>query len=234
MKNLTNIFLVRHGESEANVNRTLGQTKPDHAIELTDRGSAQARAAGQFLHRTYSDMHRETIPHCRPRVRMWASPYLRTRQTADYVQRSMKPAELPLLKFDQKEHINLVEQQFGLFDGIPDADLPIRYPAEHAHYKLAEDHQGRFWARMPCGESRFDVAMRVHQFFDTLQRDVRDNSIYDLIVVAHGVTIRAIMMQAFNLPYEWFENEPNPGNGSIRHIHRGEDMGYIFNPENVS
>lgn len=37
-------------------------------------------------------------------------------------------------------------------------------------------------------------------------------------------------MMWFNLPYEWFEAEPNPKNCSIRHISGGKDKGYVFTP----
>jgi hypothetical protein len=31
------------------------------------------------------------------------------------------------------------------------------YPVESRHFKKLVDHHGRFWARPPLGESRFDV-----------------------------------------------------------------------------
>jgi hypothetical protein len=31
------------------------------------------------------------------------------------------------------------------------------YPVESTHFKKLVDHHGRFWARPPLGESRFDV-----------------------------------------------------------------------------
>ena len=43
------IFLVRHGESESNVEWEVNRKKADHAISLTEEGKGQARAAGEFL-----------------------------------------------------------------------------------------------------------------------------------------------------------------------------------------
>ena len=40
------IILIRHGESEANVNCRLFASMPDYIIELTERGRRQAREAG--------------------------------------------------------------------------------------------------------------------------------------------------------------------------------------------
>ncbi len=43
------IFLIRHGESEANVDVSVHETKPDHQMDLTDLGVSQAEAAGSKL-----------------------------------------------------------------------------------------------------------------------------------------------------------------------------------------
>ncbi len=43
------IVLVRHGESEGNVDDTVYEREPDHALRLTATGYAQAEAAGAEL-----------------------------------------------------------------------------------------------------------------------------------------------------------------------------------------
>jgi len=171
------------------------------------------------------------------RTRFWVSPYARTRQTADEVIRGINAAsehagsehESKFL-FDRKEHINLVEQQFGLFDGIPEDELPTRFPLETAHYNKQLEFEGRFWARMPLGESRFDVAVRVHQAFGTFHRDYEKKGINQVVIVSHGVTIRAIVMQWLHRSFEWFEQERNPKNASIHMLHGQTDHGCVFCP----
>ena len=55
------------------------------------------------------------------------------------------------------------------FDGWDDDELKkVYHHQEQAHYQECEDFEGRFWARMPLWESRFDVAVRVHQIFRNL------------------------------------------------------------------
>ena len=122
----------------------------------------------------------------------------------------------------------LCEQQFGLFDGIPKAELMSRYPDEYDHYEKQKAFGGRFWARMPLGESRFDVSVRIHQAFGTFQRDAQGQGIQDLIVICHGVTLRAFVMMWCHRSPEWFEAEPNPNNCAIRLLDCGDDKGYIF------
>ena len=49
-----------------------------------------------------------------------------------------------------------------------------------------------------------------------------------VIVVCHGVTLRAFIMSWLRLTPEWFEAEQNPGNCSIRLLSENEDHGYIY------
>lgn len=41
------IFLVRHGESQGNINKKLYRTVPDWKIELTEKGKEQALKAAK-------------------------------------------------------------------------------------------------------------------------------------------------------------------------------------------
>jgi len=213
------ILLVRHGESLGNVDPTIHATTADHAVPLSDSGREQAREAGRRIVQHFEANRDGELRH----VRLWVSPYLRTRQTADALQETAGH-----LVTDRKEHILLCEQQFGLFDGIPDDELPVRYPQEFAYYDMQCKFGGKFWARMPQGESRFDVAKRIHQAFGTFHRDAEFHGIHDIIVICHGVTLRAFVMMWCHLSPEWFEGEKNPYNCAVRLIDSGVDKGYLF------
>ena len=73
------IFLVRHGESITNVDPSIYASMPDHAIPLSDDGITQSIEAGRFLDDYLGALPRDGAHFA---VRMWASPYRRTRQTA--------------------------------------------------------------------------------------------------------------------------------------------------------
>ena len=221
------LLLVRHGFSKGNEDVKTHHSLPDHIIPLTDKGFEQAHGAAgkiqQYLQEKYENVSAAQPHH---KIRMWTSPYLRARQTADVIQQQALWKDGSSVVMDRKEDVSLCEQQFGLFDGWSDAELKEKFPNEHAHYTKCEKFEGRFWARMPLGESRFDVSLRVHQAFGSWQRDVKDG-VKTIIVVSHGVTIRAIVMRWLHLPFEWFEKEPNPKNCSVRVINCGEDLGYL-------
>lgn len=90
------IFLVRHGMSRSNVDWSENRRVADHAIELTQEGKQQAEGAGKALAKYFEDrLTKFELDHLTgpvwaiiPRIRIWNSPYLRTRQTRDHLMRT--------------------------------------------------------------------------------------------------------------------------------------------------
>ncbi len=131
------LFLIRHGLSEANLDKSLNARVADHAVPLAQEGHGQAAAAGRAL-AAYLEAHRHPdgpIPqdmpagmdyHVRPRrARMFVSPYRRTRETANGLTQGLGSA----VTFDRREATELRELSFGLFDGIEDDEIPQHYRA---------------------------------------------------------------------------------------------------------
>jgi 2,3-bisphosphoglycerate-dependent phosphoglycerate mutase len=216
------ILLVRHGQSRANVDNSENVRVADHAIELSDDGHEQARTCGAFL-RGWFEQNLRGPDRSRAKIRLWHSPYTRTRQTADHLQAACSEWLL-----DRKEHLLLAEQQFGIFDGLSDDERADKYPDFHAYYEKCKRFEGKLWPKMPLGESRFDVAQRVHQSFGSFKRDEDRHGIDTIVVVGHGTVNRAFVMMWLHLPYEWMHREPNPLNCSVRLIEQGVDRGYVF------
>lgn len=242
------IFLVRHGLSEANMDKRVNARKPDHAIELSSEGHEQALKSGVLLAEAikagWSD-HREitnsqTVRQDR-RLRLLVSPYLRTRQTADGLEDGLRNAGMV---FDRREVQELREISFGLYDGLTDEELAEQMPREHAHYAKHVAFEGEYFAPMPMGESRIQVGDRVKSVFGTILRDATPRPdvdgvsyhegmpltrgpITDFVVVSHGVTIRQFIQRWMHHPWEWAEAEANPGNCAIRLIEGASGQGYV-------
>lgn len=217
------LFLVRHGLSESNLDLKVNRRMPDHAINLAPEGLRQAAAAGKKLaeyHARQRDLLLKAFPDREDqiaKIRLMVSPYARTRQTAAGITAGL---DAEGLIYDVKEANSLREQSFGIFDGIPDSELPVLFPNEHAHYQKHTEFEGEFFAPMPLGESRVMVADRVRNCFGTILRDFNgDDPVTSMIVVSHGVTIRCFRMEWKHHPWEWCEKEPNPDNCSITRIH---------------
>lgn len=212
------IFLIRHGESLGNIDETAYARLGDHNVPLTALGHAQALAAGQFINGYYASR-----PELAGRkVRVWYSPFARTCQTQEGVVQGMGPD----LVRDMREDYLLIEQNFGIFSHITDpAERATLYPREHAMYEMNRAAQGKFYAVPPLGESRLQVTMRTRLFKETLMRDLA-KGIADVVIVAHGVTVRSFEMDFLHLGVKWFEDSPNPGNGDITLIESRPEGGY--------
>lgn len=241
------ILLVRHGESQGNVDQSINTIIPDHEIALSSRGKDQAIHVGEiikgFYEKTYGDLLKEKLINDgpkdaaqlfeaalkmmagkgKPKIRLWQSPYRRTRETAEIIEKSLNGILL-----DKRENVLLCEQQFGLFDGIEDELQKEKFPEEFNCFQHTQKHNGKFWARYPMGESAFDTACRLHQAFGTFHRDSENHGINDIIVVCHGTVLRLFTMMWLHKSPEWYQKEKSPGNCAIRLLDNNEDRGYIY------
>lgn len=212
------IFLIRHGESEASAGENYIKRLPDHLVPLTARGREQSHKSGEWL-ADYCRKNKIDLSH----ARIWRSPYLRTRQTSEEFNRSLGIKDI-------REDITLVEQQFGLFDSLPEDEWKKKYPIEYEEYLRQTQNQGKFYARLPLGESPFDVAIRIHQFMGTIYRDYEREGVDTLFVFTHGTALRTFLLRWFHYSPEWYQAERNPACCRIREIDGARDLGYI-NPD---
>ena len=209
------IFLVRHGESIANNGSNYVKRIPDHLVTLSEVGIRQAHDGGIWLANYCKEKD-----ICLDKARIWRSPYCRTRQTSEEFNASLNI-------YDIREDITLIEQQFGLFDSVPKSEWGNLYPREYAEYLRQSQNYGKFYARLPLGESPFDVAIRIHQFIGTIHRDYEKHGIDTLFIFTHGTTLRTFLLRYFHYSPEWFHEEKNPKNCWIREIDHHKDCGYI-------
>lgn len=214
------IFLIRHGESMQNTKENYKIGLPDHRVYLTDQGKKEASLAGEFL-LSYINSNNIDLSNSV----MWVSPYTRTRETASIINE-----KIGIIKV--KEDITLIEQQYGLFSDKDIEKIKLMYPEQFAFYDNYYQHDGKFYAKLPQGESPFDVALRTKQFINTIYRDSEDV----LFVVSHGTTIKTIVMNFFHYSPEWYSCEPTPVNCSIRLIETDDKIStekYIYNAPKI-
>jgi broad specificity phosphatase PhoE len=175
------IILIRHGQSARNVMKDEAELEGGREIwaegvrdqdsPLTDVGVSQAIAVGVHLAKTEPAL--QTI---------FASPYLRTRQTAEQIVHGFGDRDLSAngtLKLVTEERIR--EMEFGIVEGLTSNGFKVKYPEEFARREIV----GKYWFRPLGVESRPDVALRIHSFLGTLTRDYQKT----VAVVAHSVVI---------------------------------------------
>jgi broad specificity phosphatase PhoE len=188
------IVLIRHAECLGNVDQLAYCHTPDHALPLTERGTADAGAAGPAV--------REQLG-AGP-VACYVSPYLRTRQT------------LELLAVDDLiERVvhepRLREQDWG----------NLQDPVGQEQAKRERDVFGHFFYRFERGESGADVDDRVAAFVAELEHRVLTEDAHPrtALLVTHGLTMRLLARRMFSWSVELFESLVNPAPCELRTLH---------------
>lgn len=201
------IILVRHGESQGNLDMSAYTTTPDYRIPLTALGAEQARAAGQRIRDVVAGSGNW-------KVYFYVSPYARTRATLREIGRAFPRDRV----IGAREECRVREQDFGNFQ------------VEERMRAVKETRQrfGRFFFRFPEGESAADVFDRVASFLESLWRDIdmgrldQDPSCEtNLVIVSHGLTSRVFLMKWFKWTVAQFERLNNFDNCEFRVMQLG-------------
>ena len=196
------IILIRHGNSEGNADRERYATTPDHALNLTTEGEQQALQAGQEIKQLIGE---ET-------VRVYLSPYTRTRQTYQQISQSIAPNVDRVL-----EDPRLREQDWG----------HLRPTDQNEEISQQRDNFSTFYYRIPDGESGADVYDRISTFLETVHRDFEEPDYPpNALIVTHGFAMRLFLMRWFHWSVEEFENLRNPRNCEIVVIELQPDNHY--------
>ncbi len=189
------IFLVRHGESEGNVDKEIYKVKPDYALLLTELGKRQAQETGIKLKKLIGE----------EKIAAYWSPFYRSRQTTDIILRQLAPEQYS--KKFMREESTLREQEWS---------GAIREDGTMSEVKLERDIHGHFLYRFSRGESCADLHTRLSDFNHTLHRDFKkDNFPSNCLISSHGMTLRVFCMRWFHTSFEEFELWANPRNGEI-------------------
>ena len=185
------IILIRHGESQGNIDINQYITVPDYALNLTAKGIEQSKRAG--------DKIKEIIGS--ESIHVYLSPYVRTRQTFQQLKTRIETNILKVV-----EDPRLREQDWGHF----------RHPEANEEIVRARDSFGTFYYRISDGESGADVYDRVSTFLETLHRDFNKSRYpQNTLIVTHGLTLRLFLMRWFHWTVEEFENLRNPLNCQV-------------------
>ena len=183
------LYVIRHGESEANVIINAGEqgdnslytqdnvTVPDRSWRLTATGRKQADCIGRWLVAQQQLFDRYLV-----------SPYVRTRETA---------ATMALPKAKWEEARVLRERSWGEINTITQDDFRTNY-ARNWMFKRTDP---LYW-RPPAGESIADVSEnRVHNLLTSLNRRAEAESV---VAVTHGDFMLALMLTLEDLSDEEF------------------------------
>ncbi|MDO8408244.1 MAG: class I tRNA ligase family protein [bacterium] len=152
-------FMMRHGEAEGNV-KGFFDSDGNTTNGLTEKGRAQSRAGGISL-------------VGKGVTKVYVSPLLRTRQTAEIVAQALGISKDAIL-YDER----IRELGFGEFDGKTALEEFLAYRASHG-----------FADPIPGGESYLDAKRRFGSFIYELEREFTGEAI---LIVSHGIAIESL------------------------------------------
>ena len=163
------LVLVRHGQSEWNLKNLFTGWRD---VELTEKGIAEARAAGQKLKAKGITFDAA-----------YTSDLKRAQNTLTLIQEEMGLTHIPVIK-----NLALNERDYGDLSGLNKDDARKKWGEEQVH----------IWRRSydiapPAGESLKDTLARTLPYYVTeiLPRVLRGERI---LVAAHGNSLRALIM----------------------------------------
>ena len=198
------LILIRHGESQGNVDKGCYQHIPDNLIQLTARGREQAREVGLQLKQLIGDES----------VLFYVSPFLRSQQTFHIISEHFRPSQ-----YRVREDPRIREQEWG----------NSQHPAAMAAVLAERERVGRFFYRFQDGESGADVFDRVSSFMESMFREMgQDAPVQNMVLVSHGLFMRLFLTRFYRWSVERFTHLANPINcellragarGQVRRLH---------------
>lgn len=200
-------------------NQTAYARLGDPNISLHEDGWKQALNAGAFLKKYYA----ENPPHFVDGPSIWASSFLRTRETLGGIFYGAAGALDHCSPIHESP--DLVEQDFGLKAFLTREEFERERGLEN-HFSRTRRKQYKFYSRLPHGESPFDIYLRMGDVISSMQRDCGRQGKDDVLIVAHGVSTRAFAMRFLHLPDRAWEHFGNPENCDIMAIELQPDGSY--------
>jgi probable phosphoglycerate mutase len=206
---LTELWLVRHGESIANVAATRAEREGldvipidirDADVPLSEVGREQAAALADWMAREGQDIDAFHV-----------SPYARATETLGIVLGG-RPDGVAVV--DER----LRDRELGILDLLTRAGVARRHPQEAERRR----HLGKYYHRPPGGESWADVALRLRSFLGDLA--VTDHR--SVLIVAHDAVV--MLFLSLLLPLEEpelleFAASHTVLNASLTHLVRTAD-----------
>lgn len=188
------IFLVRHGQSAANLANVIARR--DEPTPLTEKGKEQSRKTGNILNNS-----------CKKISAFYSSPAQRAKETAETIRQVMKN-DLPI-----KEIPDLIEKSFGDLEGRSNKEYNT-YKEEEKLARANLDFEGKmnfkFNGRLGSLESLAEVKLRATT---ALTEIAKIHLGQEVIATAHNALMKTLLVsdayynKASELDYRIFEIE---------------------------
>ena len=162
---LSKVLFIRHGQTDYNAERRLQGALP---VPLNTCGIQQSRALARYLRTLKIDA-------------LYTSPRQRAKETALIVADEL---QLPAIEDER-----LAEIAFGVFEGYTFAEIAGRFPDAYAKWQ-----SGYRPYRVPNGESRVDVQMRMRSAWDGITAAAEWDTV---AIVGHSSALMILLASMF-------------------------------------
>ncbi len=156
------IYLIRHGQTDWNIQ---GRIQGSHDIPLNETGLMQAKLLAEGM---------ET----RPVKKIFSSTLKRGMATAEALAGRQGVEIIPMPQ--------LVEVEFGVWEGLTWKEIEESYPGEYRHWVMDPSH-----ASPPGGESQKEISQRCKTAVNEIIRQTGGRE--DIAVVSHGATLACLV-----------------------------------------
>ncbi|AJQ93665.1 histidine phosphatase family protein [Gynuella sunshinyii] len=199
---LSNVYLIRHGETEWNRE---GRIQGHSESTLSNQGIIQTRKAAVQL---------KNIPF----DHIYCSSSLRTRQTLNILQPHLFPNAI--IHFEDA----LREIHLGHWEGQLHSEVQATEPDSYHNYTNRPE-----LFSIVDGESYTELQQRAWNWFTTM---LHSQPFSNALIVSHGVWIRTLLARAINLPIHKLHQIPRLQNCAIRIIHIDDNLTPSLDPVN--
>ena len=174
-RNPRQLWLVRHGQSTANVLRrkaeeenllTIDFPEREADVALSEFGEQQSVRLGEWFS---EEKEKPTV--------IFSSPFRRASETARLIQEN---AKFENIEFFLDERLR--ERELGIFDRLTTRGVRDRFPVEAAERQKV----GKFYFRPTGGESWADVALRIRSFWNEIRADFAGERV---LIVSHEAVL---------------------------------------------
>lgn len=195
------LFLIRHGESEGNVDKSKYFEKLDCDIALTPKGEADAKLAADRVYNILRYFHLEKSYPCNfvESISLFHSTYFRATQTANIFSEEINKREgcgvartfsSPLCR----------EREWGSLRDIVES-------------RMKTEKHFNFYYRPLNGESFADAYLRATMFHQWMM--LNKGNYNNVVVVAHGEFNKVYLMHLLNWSIEQFDRTAHQKNGEV-------------------
>jgi broad specificity phosphatase PhoE len=194
------IYLIRHPESRANLDRLAHRYVSDKMINLSQHGYGQLLSCSKFITTNIDTKNLTSI---------FYSPFLRCKLLANNLREKIKIPNNDY-HFDNR----LKELSYGDIKGLTDEEWQNKFARNYNQHRQLVGLQERLDFTYPNGESLTDLMLRLTAF----RKEILDHSLQrQVIIVSHDKALRMLIATLNNKhPNNYFTIPTIPNVGIVR------------------